>query len=320
MYNMLNKLKEFFILLFKLIIVAGAFYYIYNKIVDNGKISFEELAVQFNKAFSQHVFALFFLISLTLINWIFEIKKWQTLVSTIKKITYYDAAEQCLASLTAANITPNKVGDYLAKAAYFEKSEYEKIVLLNGVNHMLQLATTILFGMFGVVYMARHFDIEAPEIPEVPVLETALIVVFIIIALIVIKNFKWKKARRKLQEYKIILLRIPKQIWSKTSSYAILRYLSFSHQFYFLIYMFGIDIDYLTAMNLIFASYLISSFIPSISLFDWAVKGSVAVWAFSFVDVNELSILAITTIMWMFNYALPSLIGSVFVLRFKIKT
>lgn len=316
MYNMLDKLKEFFILLFKLIVVAGAFYFIYNKVVENGQISFDELVIQFNRAFSHNIPAILFLVSLTFVNWTFEIKKWQTLVSVIEKIPFKIATEQCLASLTAANVTPNKVGEYAAKAAYFEKDQHERIVLLNGVNHMLQLAATIIFGTFGMIYMARKFDIE---VPDFPVIETSLLVLLIIIVLIVIKTFKWDNTKRKLLEYKEILKSIPKPILIKTFSYAVLRYVSFSHQFYFLIYMFGIDIDYGMAINLIFASYLITSLVPSISIFDWAVKGSIAVWTFSFVGVNELSIVAITTIMWILNYALPSLIGSIFVLRFKVK-
>lgn len=316
MYNMLDKLKEFFILLFKLIIVVGAFYFIYNKVVENGKISLGDLAIQFNNAFSNNIPAIIFLVVLSFVNWTLEIKKWQTLVSTIQKIPYHIAAEQCLASLTAANITPNKIGEFVAKAAYFEKKDYEKIVLLNGINHMLQLTTTIIFGIYGMIYMVQHFDIEFPHLP---VIETSLLVLVIIVVLIVIRNFKWKKTKMKLIEYKGILKGIPKPSLSKTFSYALLRYLFFSHQFYFLIYMFGIEIEYSIAISLIFASYLITSIVPSINLFDWAVKGSIAVWAFSFVGVNELSILVITSIMWILNYALPSLVGSIFVLKFKVK-
>lgn len=316
MYNMLNKLKEFFILLFKLIIVVGAFYFIYNKVVENGQISFDALALQFNNAFSYNIPAIIFLVFLTFMNWAFEIKKWQALVSVVKKTPYHMATEQCLASFTAANVTPNKAGEYAAKAAYFDKNDFETIVLLNGVNHMLQLAVTIIFGMFGMIYLIRHFDIE---VPNIPVIETSLLILLFFIVLIVIKNFKWEKTKAKLLEYKEILKGIPKPVALKTFSYGVARYLSFSHQFYFLIYMFRIEIDYSTAIHLICASYLIASIVPSISIFDWAVKGSIAVWAFSFVGVNELSIIAITSIMWILNYALPSLVGSIFVLKFKVK-
>jgi len=65
--------------------------------------------------------------------------------------------------------------------------------------------------------------------------------------------------------------------------------------------------------------YFIASTIPSIAIFDWAIKGSIAVWLFSFAGVNEITIIAITAIMWMLNFAIPAIIGSIFVLNFQIK-
>jgi hypothetical protein len=47
------------------------------------------------------------------------------------------------------------------------------------------------------------------------------------------------------------------------------------------------------------------------------IRGSVAVYLFSFVDVNELTILAVVTIMWLLNFVLPSIFGSYYVLNFR---
>ena len=82
--------------------------------------------------------------------------------------------------------------------------------------------------------------------------------------------------------------------------------------------MFGIETDYFTIINLLFCMYLFASIIPSLSIFDWVIKGSIAIWLFSFVGVNELTIVTITTIMWILNFAIPALLGSIFVLNFKL--
>ncbi|MGB5361890.1 MAG: hypothetical protein WBN17_01140, partial [Aureibaculum sp.] len=57
--------------------------------------------------------------------------------------------------------------------------------------------------------------------------------------------------------------------------------------------------------------------IPSVFIFDVIIKGSVAVYLFSFAQVNELTILTIITIMWLLNFVLPSIFGSYFVLNFN---
>ena len=71
-------------------------------------------------------------------------------------------------------------------------------------------------------------------------------------------------------------------------------------------------------MNLIFCMYFLASIVPTLTLFDWVIKGSVAVWLFGFIDLNELTVLTIATIMWILNFGIPSLLGIIFVLNFKM--
>ena len=78
--------------------------------------------------------------------------------------------------------------------------------------------------------------------------------------------------------------------------------------------------DYYTLMSLIFSTYFIASIVPGLSIFDWVIKGSVAVFIFNFIHVNPLTIVSVTTFMWLLNFAVPALIGSLFVLNFKMVT
>ena len=80
---------------------------------------------------------------------------------------------------------------------------------------------------------------------------------------------------------------------------------------------FKIDISYVHAISAISSMYLIASCIPILSLFDAALKGSVAVVVFSLFGLDSLLILSITTLMWLFNFAFPAIIGSYFVLQFN---
>ena len=62
--------------------------------------------------------------------------------------------------------------------------------------------------------------------------------------------------------------------------------------------------------------YLLSSIIPTIFVLDVIVKGSVALYLFSFVGVNELTILSVVTLMWILNFVLPSVLSGFYVLNF----
>jgi hypothetical protein len=82
--------------------------------------------------------------------------------------------------------------------------------------------------------------------------------------------------------------------------------------------MFGVDIEYSKAMIVITSLYFLASILPSISIFDVVIKGSIAVFLFSYAGVNELTILSIITLMWVLNFIIPSVFGSYFVLNFKL--
>ena len=78
-----------------------------------------------------------------------------------------------------------------------------------------------------------------------------------------------------------------------------------------------IDISYFNALSAITSVYLIASVVPMLSMFDFVLKGTVAIWIFSFYNVQPIIILSITSIMWLLNFVLPAIIGSYFVLTFK---
>ena len=84
-----------------------------------------------------------------------------------------------------------------------------------------------------------------------------------------------------------------------------------------LLYFFKVNITYVEALPIIASMYLVSSIIPTVFVFDIVIKSGVAVYLFSLVGVNELTILCITTLMWILNFVIPSIFGSYYVLNFN---
>ena len=164
MYNISYKYKRLLLLLFKLVIVIAALYFIYEKLVYNQALSFSQFQNQFSIIFTKNIWYLIFILLLTDANWLLEIYKWKILVSVEKKITYLEAFEQCLGSLTASIITPNRIGEYGVKALYFEKKIRKKIVLLNLIGNLSQLLATLTFGILGFIIIWNSFEFEIPEL------------------------------------------------------------------------------------------------------------------------------------------------------------
>ncbi|MBJ2174848.1 flippase-like domain-containing protein [Aureibaculum sp. A20] len=295
--------------------VVGAFYFIYDKIIHNDQLPIRDFIIQLEKSIFKSYTTILILIAFTTCNWFFEIVKWKTLVSNIKNISFYNAFQQSLGSLTASLFTPNRIGEYGAKAIYYKKGNRRKVMLLNLLGNSSQMAITVLLGIVGLTYVFINFDIEI----DLYRFRKAGYILAILLVILIGGSIKGFKKIRGFYIDKIIQFfkKIPLSLHFKTLLFSFLRYVFFSHQFYFLLTVFGVDLNYSTAMALITSMYLLASVVPSLALLDWLVKGSVAIWVFSLVGVNELIIVTITLLMWILNFGFPAMIGSYFVLNFN---
>jgi hypothetical protein len=312
MISISPKAKQFLLFLIKLLIVGGAFYFIYNQLANNDKLDWEKFIVLFQKNYS--LGGIVFLLLLSVLNRFFEILKWQNLVSYLHKISILEATKQVLGALTAGLFTPNGVGEYAGKALFFEKSKAKKIIFLNLICNGIQMILSIVFGIFGLLYFNVNYNIITSK--TVLILFGICFLLFGILFFskkINIKGYSIEKLIHKINE-------IPKAIHQKNIFLGICRYLVFSHQYYFLFLAFDVDLPYLTMIATIASVYFLASSLPTFQFLDFAVKGSVAVYFFGILGVNEWIVVFISTLMWFLNVVLPVIIGSYYVMNFKILT
>ncbi|WP_232457037.1 hypothetical protein [Polaribacter sp. SA4-12] len=300
-------------MIIKLSIVIGCGYFIYQKLIENEQLQF---AFFYQNLIENNVFTLknsVILLLFTFFNWFFEISKWHSLISSIGNYSFKKASIQSFASLTTSLITPNRIGEYGAKALYFEKKQRKQILGLNLVGNFYQLLMTLIFGVSGFSYFVFQHKIE---IDFQQILSVLLIGTFVIIAFFfAMKYFNFSNSY--FEKTRVFIKEIPQNINIKVGLFSFLRFVIFSHQFYFLLLIFKVDVSYFDAISAITSVYLIASIIPMLSLFDVVLKGTVAIWVFSFYNIEPLTILSITSIMWILNFVLPAFIGSYFVLTFK---
>jgi len=317
--NLPYKTKQFFFVLIKLSIVVGAFYFIYQKLLYNDTLNFSHFIhfLNQNKLFSlKNIVILSFLSGL---NWFIEIIKWRFLVSKLKVLSVFEASEQSLGALTASLLTPNRIGEYGAKAIYYPKAHRKRILLINLISNMMQMGITVILGVIGFILYHNTYD---TTIDFIKISRGLLIVITIImITLFVLKQSKYKIKGFSIQKITNYIKTLGLPYITIGLVLSLLRYIIFSFQFYYILILLGIEISYPNAMVIITTLYLLASIIPTISIFDVVIKGSVAIYLFGFANIAELPVLSCALIMWCLNFALPSLIGSYFVLRFNpIKT
>ena len=305
MISISHKAKQFLVLLVKLLIVGAAFYFIYNQLANNDQLDWEKFIILFQK--NQSVAGISFILLLSVLNRFFEILKWQNLVSYLHKISLSEATQQVLGALTAGLFTPNGVGEYAGKALFFEKSKTKKIVFLNLICNGIQMILSVILGTIGLWFLGYGLWVLG-------ILLSAFSFWLLAFGLkkVAINGYSIEKLVHKINE-------IPKSIHQKNIFLAICRYLIFSHQYYFLFLAFDVDLPYLTLMATIASVYFLASSLPTFQFLDFAVKGSVAVYFFGILGVNEWIVVFISTLMWFLNVVLPVIIGSYYVMNFKTK-
>jgi len=312
MISISPKTKQFLLFIIKLLIVGGAFYFIYSQLANNDKLDWQKFLVLFEKNYS--IGGIAFLLLLSVLNRFFEILKWQNLVSYLHKISLPEATKQVLGALTAGLFTPNGVGEYAGKALFFEKSKAKKVIFLNLICNGIQMILSVVFGLFGLLYFNANYNIITTK--TVSILFGICFLLFGILFFskkINIKGYSIEKLIHKINE-------IPKSIHQKNIYLAVCRYLIFSHQYYFLFLAFDVDLPYFTLIATIASVYFLASSLPTFQFLDFAVKGSVAVYFFGILGVNEWIVVFISTLMWFLNVVLPVIIGSYYVMNYKIKT
>lgn len=311
-----HKAKQFLLVLVKVLIVGMAFFYIYQHLKGDKAISIKSI-LQYLSLQEVLILLLF-----TTANWIFEVLKWQNLVNSFKKISFFEASQQTFGSLTASIFTPNRIGEYGVKMLYFKKENSKRIVLLNFVHNSSQMLVTTFFGVIG--FLLLTFSKTETMIwmgVKLNAISIILILIVFAIAILILVFF------RKIEIYgfsiqKIIdkIRKLDKSILFKTIGFSIFRYLIFSTQFLVMLLFFDVEIEIIVAFSIIFTMYFLASILPSIHLMDVAIKGSVALFLFSKLGIEDWKILTVTSLMWVFNLVLPVILGSYFVMRFKPKT
>jgi len=309
-----HKAKQYLTIALKVFILIITFGYIYHKLTQNQTVhlsTFLNNSIVFD--LSTILFLLFFL-GLAILNWFFEILKWKTLVSEIQKLSFLTAMKQSLASLTVSLATPNRIGEYGAKAYFFEKNKRKNILLLNFFSNGIQMGVTTFFGIIGIGIVFQSY--------ELPFSTLKLSIGLLLIVLLLILGFGFKKQQLVFKGLSIsnVYLKfknLSNPIKLKTILYSIFRYFTFSALFYYLLHFFNAEIALLEFIPLLFTMYLIASIVPTIFIFDVIIKGGAAVWLFSLAGISEIPVLSTVLCMWILNFVIPSIIGGFYLFSYK---
>lgn len=307
------KSKQYLFVLLKVTVVIAALLFIYFRLKNQETILWTDFKAQILDSPLLTFQNMVLVFGLSVLNWIFEGLKWQVLVRKIKRNTFSESVKQVLVANTTSIFTPFKIGEYGAKTVFFDKKQAKKVLFLNFLGNMAQMSATVVFGFVGLFFFIKW---NFPKWLELYVLIVGLVLFLFVFGRrwipfksLVIKGFSFEKITDFIKS-------IPGTHRLKILVFSFARYVFFSVQFCLLL-SFLTPVSLFEVLPLVFTMYLLSSLLPVLQFFDFAVKGGVAVLVFS--TFPPQIVVSVAFLMWLLNAVLPATAGSWFVLSFDTK-
>ena len=307
---MLNeKVKNYLFLFAKIAIAVVAFYFIFQKISIQPWSKIETI---FAKISLLNLVLLLPIMLLSVLNWLSEAYKWQILSALIKPTSYKESFKIVFSSFAVSTITPNRVGEYGAKILYYNKVDWKKVLSYNFLGNMMQLLITLL--MVVVLYFSIPIELldQIPSIGFVSILLISIILTTFLFTNRIHFSFPWISDNIKLSIWNNISISARLKILGVSG----VKYLSFSIQFMLMLIIFS-EREIIYIYPIITLYYLVVSVIPTIFISDLLIKGSVSILLFSFIGIDEIIIIAVVLLAWIFNFVIPTIIGVYYIFNNK---
>lgn len=276
---------------------------IYNKVLQNENLNQygAELKVQLTKI---HWGAWLLMGLLMALNYTIEALKWKTVIASTNQFTIFQALRAVLVGQAFSFFTPARSGDYVGRTLFLAPGTKLKGITQMAWASYAQLLMTICFGSIAIFW----------NLPFLPWLKWiapwgAVLALFLFFYNQSLKG--WLS--------KINLLQIDNGLKWKLIALAFSRYLVYILQYNWASEMLSIPVHAIDLSIAIMALLFFLSMIPAISLTDLVIRGQLFLLLMAPFYHNDIMLIALTTLIWIVNFLIPSIIGSILLLGFKIK-
>ena len=265
---------------------------------------------------------------LMFVNWGIEARKWQVAIRRIQHVSFYKALRAIFSGTTLGFFTPNRTGEYLGRIWYIKEGSRIQAISLTLVCSMAQLLVTLLAGCVGIYFLRSQVLAIAQGssslawwllVIQYAALFSVLLLSFLYFRLSWMIRLveklplpeRWVRNIRVLDNFNAThLLRI--------LSLSVLRYLVFILQYYILLNVFGVTVNWWQTFWSISVVFLIMAIVPTLAfLTELGVRWKASIELISVYSTNLAGIFATSVTIWAINLVIPALIGSLLILGIK---
>lgn len=258
-------------------------------------------------------------ITLMFVNTSLEGYKWYMLTRFVEPVTYGAAFSSYLAGVAVSIVTPNRMGEYPARILYLGRSNTFRYINVSILGVMAQLSAVYIFGLAALIYYNIFFPAVLAKIA------LAICAVANLLLMLVYWRFEaWVPAFEKIKWlrrfsiYGRLLNRVTFRKQITLLAISLMRVSIFTAQYLFLLKWMDVKVPFTEGFFMAALFFWIMAVIPSVALTELGIRGTVSLYLFQHYSVNALGILAATAGIWLLNLIIPSVAGSILLLRMKL--
>ena len=309
--------KQIYYSIFKWLIIIGSYGFLGYKLYEFD--NYGELQYLFSLS---NFHWLIFVVFLLPINWLLEFYKWTYLCAPFEKISLLTSTKSVLSGLVAGFLSPNRIGELVGRPVFLKPENRVAAALMTILNGFSQTIIIVACGIPSAVFFFFYFLREdGGEFQIYTWICTFFLVVFLLIYIQLPKISRWlskKKFSEKIHKYLKLISDISVGRLLVLLLYSFVRYVVFCLQFYFMLFFCGVEISLFEATITTTLYYLFITITPSFSISEAVVRVSFAVFLIGFFSDNLIGIASAGLLLWIINFVLPMLAGSVFFAKTKI--
>jgi len=242
------------------------------------------------------------------------------------EVSWLNAFRAVFSGLAISMITPNRIGEFAGRIIYLPAQLRIKGTAFTFISNLAQLLVTLIGGCLTLLFSGSTFKALLEPAGLSPVITLLYWLAPLMTALICLLFFTGSRWMGKLMKIHL-LSRYSSQIGMIDSLtmqtlvvilfWSFCRYVLFIVQYGVLLTVSGEMPDVLTLSWSVAMMFLWLAIVPTLALAELGIRWQFAYWLFTPVSVNYPVILFVVTAIWVINFILPAVIGSIIVFFYK---
>ncbi len=303
----------------KWLIVVAAYVYLAYKLLTFSQ--YPDLVEQCSNVSLSRLWWLVGIVVLLPLNWLLEAVKWQRLTANVQSLSLFTSIKAVLAGISTGFFTPNRVGELVGRVMFLSEDNRKSGVTLSLVNSLTQ---NLIMALCGAPACLLFFT-QTNGTVEANITHYLLFVVGFLV-LFGLFYFALPRLSRHFKSNRFAQIILPftdclagYSFWQLAAIILIslVRYLVFCVQFFFMLRFFGVHLAPWQALIAIPTTYLFVTFTPSFAFSEAAVRSSYAVLVIGAFSGQVVSIALAGLCIWLINFVIPMMVGSVVMVRKK---